>query len=78
VAAASDNCPQPSANRRSIYTRTLHRACENAGNASELARMLQVSLSSRVRLMEGFEEPPHDAFLAAVDIALSPPPAANQ
>jgi DNA-binding transcriptional regulator YdaS (Cro superfamily) len=77
VAAAAD-CPQPSANRRSIYTRTLHRACENAGNASELAHMLQVSLSSLVRWMEGFEEPPQATFLAAVDIALSPPPAANQ
>jgi hypothetical protein len=78
VAAATDNCPQPSANRRSVYTRTLHRACENVGNASALARMLRVPLSSLVRWMEGVEEPPDETFLAAVDIALSPPPAANQ
>jgi DNA-binding transcriptional regulator YdaS (Cro superfamily) len=78
MVATADNCPEPSARPSTTYTRTLHRACQNVGSANELARRLGVPVASLVRWMEGVENPPVNVFLAAVDIALSPPPAANQ
>lgn len=78
MAATANDCPKPSARPSTTYTRTLHRACENVGKAEELARRLGVPTASLLRWMEGVENPPVDVFFAAVDIALSPPPAANQ
>jgi hypothetical protein len=78
AASANNDCPKPSARRSSTYARTLHRACLNAGSLAELARRLGVPEASLERWIQGTEEPPLDVFLAAVDIALSPPPAANQ
>lgn len=78
MAVTADNCPEPSARPSTTYTRTLHRACQNLGSVEELARQLGVPVASLVRWMEGIENPPVNVFLAAVDIALTPPPAANQ
>lgn len=78
MVATADNCPEPSARRSTTYTRTLHRACQNVGSVEELARRLGVPAASLRRWMEGIENPPVNVFFAAVDIALSPPPAANQ
>lgn len=78
MAPTVNNCPEAPAPRSSVYTRTLHRACQNLGSVEALARKLGVSTADLLRWMEGGENPPNGVFLSAVDIALSPPPAANE
>lgn len=78
MAATVDNCPKAPAPRSSVYTRTLHRACQNVGSVEALARRLDVPLVELRNWMEGVDAPPENVFLAAVDIALSAPPAANE
>ena len=53
-----------------VYSRTLHRACELLGSLEALSRQLRVSPEKLARWIEGTEDPPLKVFLAAVDIVL--------
>jgi DNA-binding transcriptional regulator YdaS (Cro superfamily) len=53
-----------------VYARTLHRACEVLGGVDALARHLGVSAAAVTHWIGGVEQPPIDAFLAAVDVVL--------
>jgi DNA-binding transcriptional regulator YdaS (Cro superfamily) len=53
-----------------VYARTLHRACEVVGGLDALSRHLGASNAAITRWIGGFEQPPLDKFLAAVDIVL--------
>lgn len=66
---ASD-CPTPAPQRRTIYARTLHRACEVAGGLAALAAHLGASEAATRGWIEGTEDPPERFFLAAVEILL--------
>lgn len=48
----------------------MHRACVIAGGVGQLASHLKVSESALHGWLKGTEEPPLDAFLAAVEILL--------
>jgi hypothetical protein len=65
-------CPESPPPRTTVYTRTLHRACEVAGGVPQLAAQLKVSPLALQRWLEGAEPPPVEVFLACADIALSP------
>jgi hypothetical protein len=56
--------------RVTVYSRTLHRACEILGGLDRLARHLGVPRAALARWIDGSEEPPLKIFLAAVDIVL--------
>ena len=53
-----------------VYSRTLHRACELLGGLEALSRQLRVPPEKLARWIEGTEDPPLKVFLAAVDIVL--------
>jgi hypothetical protein len=63
-------CPPLSKSRVTVYARTLHRACELLGGLDALSRHLGVPAATLARWIGGLEEPPVEAFLAAVDIVL--------
>ena len=64
------DCPPLSASRVTVYSRTLHRACEMLGGLDALGRHLGVPAAKVERWIGGVEEPPIHVFLAAVDIVL--------
>lgn len=66
--AATGVCPVAPILRRTVYTRTLHRACEELGGVPELAVYLRVAITELQRWMDGVEVPPQGVFLAAVDV----------
>lgn len=64
------DCPPLSTTRVTVYARTLHRACEVLGSLDALSRHLGVPAATLTRWIGGAEQPPLDAFLAAVDVVL--------
>ena len=68
--SARVDCPPPSKSRGTVYTRTLHRACEVLGGLDALARQLAVPAATLALWIDGPEQPPLEVFLAAVDIVL--------
>ena len=69
-ASTRDACPPLPKSRVTVYARTLHRACELLGGLDALSRHLGVPAATIARWIGGAEQPPIDAFLAAVDIVL--------
>ena len=64
------DCPPLPKSRVTVYSRTLHRACEVLGGLDVLSRQLNVPGPTLARWIGGLEQPPLDAFLKAVDIVL--------
>jgi hypothetical protein len=64
------DCPPLSSSQVTVYARTLHRACEVLGGLDALSRHLGVPAATLTRWIGGTEQPPLDAFLAAVDVVL--------
>jgi hypothetical protein len=64
-----DGCPAAPILRETVYTRTLHRACEALGGVPELAVYLSVAVKELQRWLEGLEAPPDGVFLAAAHVA---------
>jgi hypothetical protein len=69
-AAPRVDCPPLSKTRVTVYARTLHRACEVLGGLDALSRHLKVPAATLTRWIGGTEQPPLEAFLAAVDVVL--------
>lgn len=69
-AAAAIDCPTPAPSRRTVYARTLHRACMVVGGLPELAAKLRATETALRAWIEGVEDPPESFFLAAVEILL--------
>jgi hypothetical protein len=69
TSAAKVDCPLPQ-ERPSTAARALHRACLILGGVPALAGHLGVPESSLRGWLEGREDPPQMAFLAAVEIVL--------
>jgi hypothetical protein len=63
-------CPPLSKTTVTVYARTLYRACELLGGVEALGKHLGVNAATLTRWIGGVEEPPTDAFLAAVDVVL--------
>jgi hypothetical protein len=63
-------CPVAAPSRSTVFSRTLHRACEILGGVQPLAAHLKCVAEDLKRWMEGHEETPLDVFLAAVDVVL--------
>jgi hypothetical protein len=63
------DCPKAPILRQTVYTRTLHRACEALGGVPELALYLSVAVKELQRWLEGLEAPPDGVFLAASHVA---------
>ena len=72
MSSAGEECPVAPILRQTVYTRTLHRACELLGGVPELAVYLSVAIQELDRWLEGVEVPPQGVFLAAVDIVSRP------
>ena len=70
LAVQRADVPPLGASRVTVYSRTLHRACELVGGLDALSRQLGVPGSRIERWIGGIEEPPTNIFLAAVDIVL--------
>jgi hypothetical protein len=70
--AAPGDCPVAPILRQTVYTSTLHRACEVLGGVPELAVYLRVAILELERWLEGLEVPPQGVFLAAVDVVSRP------
>ena len=66
----ADDCPSARPGRRTTHARTLHLACLVLGGVAELAAHLKTSEAAVRGWIEGAEEPPAAAFLAAVDVIL--------
>lgn len=56
--------------KATVHARTLQRACEALGGAQLLARHLRIPEDSLAQWLQGGEEPPHDVFLAALEVVL--------
>jgi hypothetical protein len=69
-ATNSVNCPPISSSRATVYSRTLHRACEVLGGMAQLSNHLNVPVSALTDWISGKEDPPLDVFLKAVDVVL--------
>jgi hypothetical protein len=69
-ASAAKDCPVARPGRRTTQARALHLACEVLGGVAQLAAHLSVSEAALRAWVEGTEEPPASAFLAAVEIIL--------
>jgi hypothetical protein len=65
----NDVCPKAPILRQTVYTRTLHRACEVLGGVPQLAIYLSVAVKELQRWLEGDEAPPDGVFLAAAHVA---------
>ena len=70
VSAIRAECPTPPPSRKTTQARALHRACVIVGGVDALARQLGVPEASLHAWLEGRDEPPQSAFLAAVEIVL--------
>jgi hypothetical protein len=69
-ATASTDCPSAAPSRRTVAARALHRACLVVGGVAALAAQLKTSEAAVRSWIEGIDEPPESAFLAAVEILL--------
>ena len=67
---SAPDCPVAPASRSTVFSRTLHRACEILGGVDPLAAHLRRPAEDLRRWMESQEDPPLDVFLAAVDVVL--------
>lgn len=67
---ARADCPLAPPALETTYVRVLHRACLIVGGLNQLAEHLKVPELALRTWMEGREEPPETAFLAAIDILL--------
>ena len=56
--------------KATVHARTLQRACDALGGARPLARHLRIPEDSLAQWLQGGEEPPHDVFLAALEVVL--------
>lgn len=72
MSTAPADCPVAPILRRTVYTHTLHRACELLGGVPELAVYLRVAIQELQRWLQGLEAPPQGVFLAAVDVVSRP------
>ena len=72
TSAAEGDCPVAPILRQTVYTNTLHRACEVLGGVPELALYLSVAMQELQRWLQGLEVPPQGVFLAAVDVISRP------
>lgn len=70
IPSQDHGCPEAAPIQTTVYTRTLHRACEAVGGVAMLAARLHVSEAILERWLDGDEIPPTSVFLACVDIAL--------
>jgi hypothetical protein len=71
VPAPRDNdCPPLPESRVTVYSRTVHRACEVLGGLEPTSRHLGVPPVALSRWIAGAEQPPLDVFLKAVDVVL--------
>jgi hypothetical protein len=70
AASRATDCPSAAPARRTIYARALHRACLVLGGVAQLAAHLRASEAAVRSWIEGIDEPPESAFLAAVEILL--------
>ena len=68
--ARKEGCPIAPPARRTTYAKALHRACVVMGGSAELANRLGVPDMTLRDWMEGRDEPPEEAFLAAVELLL--------
>jgi hypothetical protein len=66
----ANDCPTAPSTRFTVYTKVLHRACQNAGGVEKLAARLRVPVATLYRWLEGEAEPPTSVFLKAVDLVL--------
>lgn len=70
--AARGDCPAAPILQQTVYTKTLHRACQILGGIPQLAAHLKVSVRELEHWLTGREVPPQGVFLAAVDVAMRP------
>lgn len=68
--AGEKDCPLAPPQHASVYARTLHRACLILGSIETLAAHLQVTQADVRRWLADQDEPPHQVFLAAVEVVL--------
>lgn len=64
------DCPLAPPGRRTTYARTMHSACLVLGGVAQLAEHLGVAAAVVRDWVEGEVEPPHDMFVAAVEVLL--------
>lgn len=69
-AASSNDCPAARPGRKTTQARALHLACLALGGVAALARHLEATEAAVQTWLEGLEEPPASAFLAAVEVLL--------
>ena len=66
----ADDCPNPETPRVSTQMRALHLACLMLGGLAQLAEHLKASEAALQKWIDGLEDPPESAFLAAVEVIL--------
>jgi len=64
------DCPLALPSRQNTQVRAMHRACLILGGVAQLADHLKVAETALRGWLAGIEEPPLEAFLAAVEILL--------
>jgi hypothetical protein len=64
------DCPAAPPTRRTTYARTMHSACLVVGGVDKLAAHLGAPEAQVREWVEGEIAPPHDMFLAAVELIL--------
>ena len=64
------DCPIAPPSRRTTYARAMHSACLVLGGVPQLAAHLDVPAAVLRDWLEGEVEPPHEMFLAAVEVIL--------
>lgn len=69
-ASAANDCPRATPARESTYARALHLACVILGGVAQLAAHLEATEAAVRSWIEGIDEPPSSAFLAAVEVLL--------
>ena len=69
-ASRAADCPTAAPARRTVHARALHRACLVLGGVAQLAAQLGASEAAVRSWIQGIDEPPESAFLAAVEILL--------
>lgn len=68
MSSLGHGCPSAPAFDTTVYTRTLHQACEALGGIQQLAAYLGVSTLVLERWLEGKDVAPTNIFLICVDI----------
>jgi hypothetical protein len=69
-ARPGNDCPPLSKTHVTVYSRTLHRACEVLGGMAATSQHFGVPAATLARWIGGVEDPPLDVFLKAVDVVL--------